>query len=317
MSPVIEARFALPSDTAEWLKDEASWKAPEQVLYSDVALKSIFAGQAPDLPVSEFGLVTIVSTILYRVCSFEMLAGSHDLELYTNFGEKMGGAVRTLDDMLKRRMGEAASGLAPDPITQCAKSLLNSVFYHLYGSNPLAIMKKLLLSPSPLDSPEEILNLLDEASSPDLYKALIRAADQLRFDCRLGLKYLRKMAPLKFGPESAISIYEGGMYFFLLLPANHSSSLAVTFPNPRTNKWPALLLCWYLQFAHSRLPQVESHNILSALIDEGFAEVEELRLQVQDRRAAVPLAVSLELLSDNSVWQCKSFPSLSLVRLGS
>jgi hypothetical protein len=212
VSPVIEARFALPSTTAEWLKDGASWEPSTQVLYSNDALKSIYANRALDLPVSEFGLVTIVSTILYRVCQFEILTSAHHPELYANLGREMAGSVQILDDMLNRRIKETASGLAPEPILQCAKSLLNSVFYHLYGSIPLTIMKKFLSSPAALDRPEEISTVLDEASSPELYKALIRAADQFRFDCQLGLKYIRKVGPSQFGPEPAISIYEGGVY---------------------------------------------------------------------------------------------------------
>ncbi|KAM0415898.1 hypothetical protein ACHAPT_013160 [Fusarium lateritium] len=277
-SPVVEARFVLPSSTAAWLKDGVSLDVPAQALYSDDALNSIFAGQAPSLPVSEFGLVTIISAILYRVCSFEILTSSHHVDLYTNFGEKMGRSVQVLDDILKRRMGEADSRLAPDPTVHLAKSLLNSVFYHLYASSPLAAMKKLLWSPAALDNPEQVLHPSDEGSSPEIYKALFRAADQLRYDCRLGLKYLKKMAPMRFGPESAIGAYEGG-----------------------------LLLSWYLQFAHSRLPQVESRNTLSALINESFAEVAELRLEVQDRLSALPLAVSVELLSDGSVWKSLHF----------
>ncbi|SPN96510.1 uncharacterized protein DNG_00038 [Cephalotrichum gorgonifer] len=276
-SSVIEARFVIPSSTTEWEKDEASWEAPPQALYSDDALNRIFAGQEPDLPVSEFGLVTIVAAILYHVCSFEILTGSHHAELFSNFGEKMEGSVWILDRMLKSWISGAKPELVPSATVQCAKSLLNSVFYHLYGSIPLAIMKKWVLSPAASDNTEDISKLLDKASSPNLYKALIRAADQLRFDCRFGLKRLQRLATLQFGPEPAVAIYEGG-----------------------------LLLFWYLQFAHLRLPQVESRNVLSALIDEGFAEVADWQLELQVCSAALPLAVSSELLSDETgIWKCK------------
>lgn len=274
-------------------------------MYSDDALNSIYAGQTPSLPVSEFGLVTIISAVLYRVCSFEILTGSHHADLYTNFGEKMGRSVQVLDNILQQRMGETDSGLAPDPTVHLAKSLLNSVFYHLYASSPLATMKKLLWSPAALDNPEQISHLSDEMCSPDLYKALFRAADQLRFDCRLGLNYLKKMAPMRFGPESAIGAYEGGMISWI-------STLSLLKLYSAADAWPGLLLCWYLQFAHSRLPQVESRNTLSALINESFAEVAELRLEVQDRLSALPLAVSVELLSDGSVWKCKGPCVMSL-----
>ncbi|UPL02873.1 hypothetical protein LCI18_013807 [Fusarium solani-melongenae] len=91
------------------------------------------------------------------------------------------------------------------------------------------------------------------------------------------------MAPFKFGPENAIGAYEGN-----------------------------LLLYWYLYFARSCLPQVESRSALSAQINESFAEVAELRLEVQDQLLAQPLAAAVELLSDSSVWKWPSGVSLKL-----
>lgn len=161
------------------------------------------------MPVSEFGLVTIVSAVHYRVCAFEILTGEHHPELYATLGRKMAGPIRILDEILRRRR-ESASGLGPEPVLQSAKSLLDSVCYHLYGSAPLKAMKKALSSPAVLDRPEEISEVPADTGSPELYQVLIRAADQFRFDCRMGLKYMRKVGPLQFGPETAISIYEGG-----------------------------------------------------------------------------------------------------------
>lgn len=125
----------------------------------------------------------------------------------------MGLSLDVLDGIIKTRMGEQDTGLAPDSTVHCAKSLLDSAFYHLYASIPLSVMKKLLWSPvTPRDA--DILRLSSEARSPDLYKAFICAAEKLRYDCRLGLSYLRKMAPIKFGPEDAVGAYEGGMLYY-------------------------------------------------------------------------------------------------------
>lgn len=67
-----------------------------------------------------------------------------------------------------------------------------------------------------------------------------------------------------------------------------------------------LLLFWYLEVAHSRLPQDDaSCDTLNALIDEGLLEVEDLRLQMQDWPQSLPLAVTAELLSESTVWKCK------------
>ncbi|KAH6954121.1 hypothetical protein DER45DRAFT_615452 [Fusarium avenaceum] len=69
-------------------------------------------------------------------------------------------------------------------------------------------MKKILLAPTSLDNPK-IVHLLNEAISLELYQALFNAADQLRSDCRVGLTYIKKLAPIVFGPESAVGALEG------------------------------------------------------------------------------------------------------------
>lgn len=210
-SPVTEARFALPSSNKSWQAGESEWEPPKQILHSDEALKDVLAGRPPKKPVSEFGLVTIVSTVLYRICAFEALTSPDMADLYASLGERLGRSVHALDDMVQRRMGDPAWGVPPEPIIQSAKSLLNSAFYHLYASIPLAVMKKMLWSPAVLgNNPNIIAAPPSGLASSGLYKALIRAADQLRFDCRLGPKHLRAVAPMKYGPESAIGPYEGG-----------------------------------------------------------------------------------------------------------
>ncbi|KAG5792911.1 hypothetical protein H9Q69_008037 [Fusarium xylarioides] len=284
-TPMVEARFALPSSNAEWLKEESSWSTPAEVLYSNDALDSVIGGQQPSMPVSEFGLVTIVSALLYRICSFELLTGSRDGELYAKFGKKMEQSLQVLDAILKARMIQYDGGLAPNPTVHCARSLLNSAFYHLHASVPLSIMKKILWSPASLDDPE-IVHLLNEAISPELYQALFNAADQLRSDCRVGLTYIKKIAPIIFGPESAVGALEG-----------------------------CLLLCWYLQFAKSRVSHVESRDILNALINESFAEVTDLQLGHHGLQSVLPLAVSAELLSDGSMWKWPSSVSQKLKSL--
>lgn len=294
----MEAKFALPSSNTAWQASKSDWQPPTQTLHSDDALKEVFAGRPPKPPVSDFGLVTLVSAVLYRICAFEALTSPDLADMYASFGERMGRSVQALDEMVKRRMGEAAWGVPPDPILQSAKSLLNSAFYHLYASMPLAVMKKLLWSPAALGNPHEIAALFSGAATPGLYKALIRAADQLRFDCRLGPKYLRTVAPLQYGPESAIGPYEGGKSFISKL------EILVSGPHCMLILSPGLLLFWYLEFANSRLPQAESRDTLGAMIDEGLLEVEDLRLQMQDRPQSLPLAVTAELLSDNNVWKC-------------
>lgn len=211
-STIVEARFTLPSDTVDWQKPESSFVIPTQALYSDEALEAIVAGRKPSHPMSEFGLVTVVSALLYRICSFELLTSSQHREIYAAYAEKMGLSLEVLDGIIKMRTGERGAGLALDSTIHCSRSLLDSAFYHLYASIPLSVMKKLLWSPvAPWDA--DILRLSSEARSPNLYKAFICAAEELRYECRLGLSYLKKMAPTKFGPEDAVGTYEGSMLY--------------------------------------------------------------------------------------------------------
>lgn len=275
VTPINDIKFALPSRTADWLADEHVWGPPGDIISLDDAVRSVLSGRRPTLPaVSEFGLVTIVALILYRVCSFEALTTSFNEEMFPDFVDKMDKGVQALDDMLRDRLSKVKSGLPPDPTLQCAKSLLNSVFYHLYGSLPLASMKRLLSPTATATTLGDIAHLFDQVNSPHLYKAVGRAADQLRIDCQLGLEYLQRVAAHEFGPECAMSTFEG-----------------------------SLLLYWYLEFVQPLLPQLELRDTVRKLITEGFAEVHDLQLQLQDHIAVIPLAITSRLLSDKSVWQ--------------
>ncbi|KAJ6085350.1 Aldehyde/histidinol dehydrogenase [Penicillium canescens] len=269
VTPISNTRFALPSRTADWLVDEPNWNPPGGTDSLEDAARSVLSGRKPNLPVSEFGLVTIVALILYRVCSFETMTTSFNEELFPEFVGKMEKAVQALDDMLRDRLSNVRSGLPPDPTLQCAKSLLNSIFYHLYGSLPLASMKKLFSPSAPPMMLGDITHLFDRVSSSHLYyKGVGRAADQLRIDCQLGLDYLQRMTH-EFGPECAMSTFEGN-----------------------------LLLYWYLEFVRPLLPQLELRDTVRKLINEGFSEVHDLELQLQDQIAIIPLVITSRLLSD-------------------
>jgi hypothetical protein len=274
VTPISDATFVLPSRNADWLADEHDWIPPTDTLFLDDAVRSILCGRIPNRPISEFGLVTIVAMILYRVCSFETLTTSFNQDIFPEFVDKMEKGVKVLDEMLRDRLSKVKSGLTPDPTLQCAKSLLNSVFYHLYGSFPLASMKRLLSTSAKPTMMRDVTHSLDQVHSPHLHKAVARAADQLRLDCQLGLEYLQRVASHEFGPECAMSTFEG-----------------------------SLLLYWYLEFAQPLLPQLELRDTVRELITEGFAEVQELQLQLQDHIAIIPLAFTSRLLSDKTVWQ--------------
>lgn len=209
--PILEAKFPLPSNNTEWLKDKQGWGGPPETHYSSACLASILAGRQPAMKLTEFSFVTIISAILCRICSFEALAGSHHKDLYSSFVRKMDKSLQVADRMLRDYIKTLVLGSTPTPLIHCAVTLLNSSFYHLYASPQLGNMKKLLLRPSILDDYGEGDSIFSHDYSPWLEKALLRAAEALRADSRLGLKYMKKVAPHRFAPLSATSCCEGGM----------------------------------------------------------------------------------------------------------
>lgn len=273
--PDLDAKFSLPSSMSSWLKDESSWEGPtEMPIFSDT-LKRIFAGESPILEISDFGFLSIVSAVLGHICLFENLAGSQHPHLYTSFVNEMERSVRILGEMwTMRTVSENSHRSTHTPQARSTKLLLDSVYYHLYGNSQLATMKNLLGSVGVLKRSEMIQEIFKAPHSTNLEKALVRAAEALRDDCRLGLRYLQKMAPHRFTPLSATAVFEGG-----------------------------LLLCWYLQTKRSETTPTEVYPALDLLIGEGFAELDGLQMTNKDELATLPLLANAEVLQDGSVWQ--------------
>ncbi|KAH6718394.1 hypothetical protein BKA61DRAFT_301709 [Leptodontidium sp. MPI-SDFR-AT-0119] len=273
--PDLDARFSLPSSMTAWVKDESSWERPtEMPIFSDT-LKRIFAGEPPILEISDFGFLSIVSAVLGHICLFENLAGSQHPHLYTSFVNEMERSVQILGEMwAMRTVSENSYKSTHTPQARSTKLLLDSVFYHLYGNSQLAAMKNLLGSAEVLNRSEMLQEISKTPHSINLEKALIRAAEALRDDCRLGLRYLQKMAPHRFAPLSATAVFEGG-----------------------------LLLCWYLQTKRSETAATEVHSTLDLLIGEGFAELDGLQMTTEDELTTLPLLANAEVLHDGSVWQ--------------
>lgn len=97
-------------------------------------------------------------------------------------------------------------------LLRSAKSLLDSAYYHLYAHRQLTYMKSLLDAPESLGQVEEVRQIFKEnCDSTNLRKALSRAAEALREDCRQGLKYLQKIGLHRSAPLTTTSIFEGGM----------------------------------------------------------------------------------------------------------
>ncbi|KAH9207842.1 hypothetical protein DL95DRAFT_468296 [Leptodontidium sp. 2 PMI_412] len=276
--PFFDMSFPLPSSETVWQQDERSWQGSSQQLDSCQALTSIITSRKAISSVSDLGLTTLVSCILWRFCSFEVITGSYRLELCADVVNKTDRAVRALDVLLKERMvHKDGNHRKPDPLLYSARALLNSTFYHLYASETLTEMKRLLKFPRKRKASAQNTMMAGREHSTHISIALVRAAEALKSDCSMGVNYLQRIAPHQIGPVCAIACCEGG-----------------------------LLLSWYLSNKVSLRSMVESSATLDRVIDIVSSEMDETCETSHGKRFTLPLEVAAELLSDRSVWQ---FPS--------
>ncbi|KAH6701317.1 hypothetical protein BKA61DRAFT_620512 [Leptodontidium sp. MPI-SDFR-AT-0119] len=274
--PILDDRFPLPSNTTAWLADEANWKQPNHVMYSSDVLTQVFEGQKPSLPDSEFGFLTIVSTVLCHICLFESVIGSKHPELCTAFVSKLDPAVDALYALWQEQQtcAEFLIQSTTSPLIHLTRALLHSVTYHLHASSQLSIMKRRLVQSSFVTrAHDDSQTSCQGASRLSLDKALLCAAFAMRADCRSGLGYVKKISPHRFGPLSAMAAFEGG-----------------------------LLLSWYLHAKNSHPAALEPNSILDTLIEEAFLEVRCAQMRAMEPPAIVPLVTYADLLN-NEVWR--------------
>ncbi|KAK7725591.1 hypothetical protein SLS63_008046 [Diaporthe eres] len=284
-----DTKFAQPAVMTMWQREEneSGWQEHTDPAEFHDTLKMIIAGQAPAQKIGDFGFLSLVSAVLDHICSFETLASSQHPNLYKSFVKEMVKPVEVLDRMWRNRAArEAVHRPMNTPLIQSAKSLLDSAYYHLYGHHQLTAMKSLLCAPETLNNPEVVQQAFKEPTdSATLGKALTRAAEALREDCRQGLRYLQGIGPYRFPPLTTASVFEGG-----------------------------LLLCWHLQTRRSVIPAPGSQTTLDLLIREAAAEVEAVQMKAVDDLTTFPLEANVEVLRDISVWAWWGLMALQIVQ---
>ncbi|KAG6353518.1 hypothetical protein INS49_005479 [Diaporthe citri] len=269
-------KFSLPAITATWQsqEDESAWQEHTDPADFHDTLKKIIAGQTPARKIGDFGFLSLVSAVLDHICSFETLASSQHQNLYESFFNEIVKPVEVQDKMWRIRAARDAMHRPMNtPLIHSAKSLLDSVYYHLYGHHQLTAMKSLLCAPENLNQlavPQKAFK--EPADSATLGKALTRAAEALRGDCRQGLKYLQGVGPYRFAPLTTTPVCEEG-----------------------------LLLCWYLQTRRSLIPVPDPQTTPDLLEREAASEVEAVQIKAVDDLTIFPLEANAEVLRDTSV----------------
>lgn len=211
--PSSDSKFSLPAIKAIWQRqeDESGWQEHTGPANFHDTLKLIIAGQTPPQEIGDFGFLGLVSAVLDHICSFETLASSQHPHLYKSFVNEMVKSVEVLDKTWRVRAArEATHRPMNTPLMRSAKSLLDSAYYHLYGHHQLTAMKSLLCFPERLDQQMAQQLFREPSDSANLGRALTRAAESLREDCRQGLRYLQRVGPHRFAPLAATSVFEGG-----------------------------------------------------------------------------------------------------------
>ncbi|KAH7145368.1 hypothetical protein B0J13DRAFT_675086, partial [Dactylonectria estremocensis] len=272
LSPAtLEPKFLLPSPTASWLQDESHWERPDKVACSSDALSMIFEGRKFPLYNSDFAFATIASGVLCHVCLFESICKARHPELFAGFAQKMDRSVRLLGEIWKEQLtGQLLIESTMSPMAHFTRSIMISLSFHLFASNQLMAMKRLLYPPELLDCYESIEDRFDDRRSATLEGALFMAAEMLRSDCRTGLGYIKTCGYLRFGPMAGIAAYEA-----------------------------SLLLCWYLQTNKSKL---NPESAMDRLIVEAMSETEGQWKNAPVCLPAFPLMVYAHLF-DDALWQ--------------
>lgn len=311
-APFFDTPFPLPSCNTTWQQTEKEWKGFFQQPDSEQMLDCILAGQKPASSISDLGVVTLISLILWRTCSFEAVAGSYRLDMSTEILNKTDRAVQVLDTIFKEHLEkDEASQRTPNPLLSIARALLNSVFYHLYASETLTEMKRLLEFPRKRKVSDASVRMNELDHSSHLGIALLRAAEALQHDCQMGVRYVQRMAPHQWGPIVTTACYEGCTYFSRT--DQSVCQVQIQSPKPCTDSsLIGLLLCWYLQNRSILFPNPNTTATLDQVIQELSAEPTALSKTSSNRPLNFPLAVAAELLSDRSVWQCMSINGSSI-----
>ncbi|KEF62898.1 uncharacterized protein A1O9_00872 [Exophiala aquamarina CBS 119918] len=276
--PLSEKGFPLPSHHGEWQLDEAQWLGlATQPLDHLETFTGILSGQRRADDISTFGLLALTASLVCRICSFERSFTLEHPFLYRAFAAQMDQPLEILNDMWSWQARPLEEwGSTRDPLAQCTNALLSLAFLHLYGSQPLDRMKKILIDPSSYTDVASLFDFMsDQPHAPvGLHKALVRAAEDFRHDCRIGIGYLQKVAPHRFSPLSASSMCE-----------------------------TALLLTWYQASKTSGQAYVEYWHDIEVCLTEAAVELCGSDVSEKPLELSSSLDTYAKMLDKNTVWQ--------------
>ena len=204
--PVPDVDFDLPCDPITWQAVQANWLEPMEPGARFIqASRALSSGAKPAHELNDFGVLTLIAATLCQICSMQAICAS-DIQM-----PEVDRSLSELGDIWRTRLTkmEESSNLY-EPMSHIVNSFICSGHYHLYAHRPLSLMKRALEDPSILDDTDALRSSLQKGRPERLQQAMTWASEAWRHDCQRGITYLKMLAPFKYSPISANSIFEGG-----------------------------------------------------------------------------------------------------------
>lgn len=205
------SQLLLPSGDDAWRAGSAlAWssslrtRATAHLKICDV-FRMMMRGERPMMPISSFGMLSLIGSILSYVCSHERhsMTGADPLS-----GDVFSSIERCLEiwKVLWRQHPhvEGIPGKYGDPLRADSLTLLGSAYFHLYMAPELRVLKRIA------QDPQSTTPLPPLRPRHEILKAIKYAANSWLVRAKLGIAHLQRTAALEFGGHALVTAYESG-----------------------------------------------------------------------------------------------------------
>ncbi|KAH7155955.1 hypothetical protein EDB81DRAFT_376314 [Dactylonectria macrodidyma] len=202
----------LPSSDSLWRASSApEWaiaremEHPPSTSMND-AVKMILHAQAPPEPISSFGLMALLGSILSSILSVEQSTLFSSGIMDKDSVSKMEQALHVWEILWRRHPhAETVPSRHGDSLMVDSLSLLGSAYYHLYLGPELRYLKRNASNPDTRSSRPQY------RAHPRVLRAVEYAASSWLIRAKLGIAHLQRLAAIMFGGHVLATAYEGAL----------------------------------------------------------------------------------------------------------
>lgn len=207
-----ESDAGLPCSEGLWsTTDSTSWRnLPEATIPSTECFQKLLSGAPLSAGISSFGLLTLISGILSRICTRRLDNGVLKSPPGPHDEEALQRALQMWEDAWRAHPhSSSAPESAQGPLMADSLALLNMAYYRLYASVELTEMKSIIRAPTHQVSTAQVERLYCLGNHPGLVKAVVRACRCILVRVRLGIGYILKTGSVTYPFYSPWAAYEG------------------------------------------------------------------------------------------------------------